>query len=74
MPSTSQAMLDYMARKHGEDFDDETARDFLESHGYTLRQDWRWDPPKGITIVSMSEDEWLHLRYLMEEWDYGGLA
>lgn len=75
MPSTSQEMLDWMSNYHGPEFKmDSTAIAFLEEKGYVLTRDWQWIPPKGITLQTMPQDDYMHLLYLVQEWDFGGLC
>lgn len=64
-----------MHNYHGSEFDsDRTAIAYLEEKGYELTKDWLWKPPVGITYESMSEEEYRHIQYLIEEWDFGGLV
>ena len=49
----------------------EKAIGFLRRRGYTLRPDWMWDKPTGHMITSQEIDA---LLYLIEEWDFGGVA
>lgn len=44
---------------------------FLEERGYFLNSDWTWKLPSPTHIVSDMEE--LCLRYLIDEWDYGGV-
>jgi len=75
MPSTSQEMIDWMHNYHGSEFKhDSTASAFLEEKGYKLTPQWLWIPPNGITLQTMPEEDYRHLLYLIEEWDYGGLV
>lgn len=45
---------------------------FLQSHGYVLRRDWHWDKP--TPSHNISEDEWQCIAFLIDEWDFGGVA
>lgn len=45
---------------------------FLESHGYVLRKGYVWDLPTQYHVPSCHET--MCIRYLIEEWDYGGVA
>lgn len=45
---------------------------FLQSHGYVLRRDWYWDKP--TPSHNISEDEWQCIAFLIDEWDFGGIA
>jgi hypothetical protein len=74
MPSTSQEMIDWMCNYHGVNIDDRVARAYLEQKGYALTKDWFWLPPIGVTLQNMPEEDYKHVLYLIEEWDYGGLT
>ena len=74
MPNTSQEMIEYMQSKHGDEFDDNIAVQFLKSHGYKRTKHWEWIPPNGVNLQTMHQDDYLHMLYLIEEWDFGGLV
>lgn len=44
---------------------------YLQGRGFTLTDDWRWIPPPARN--DLTEDEWSAVRYLVWEWDFGGL-
>lgn len=49
---------------------DETALAYLEARGYVLDPEWCWRPPtKGW---KPTDKDWSAMRFLVEEWDYGG--
>lgn len=72
MPSTSQEMTDLMTKWFGEYDHDNKAIKFLESHGYKLLRGWVWDLPCDSHTISCYE--YACIKYLMEEWDFGGIA
>lgn len=48
---------------------------FLTDAGYRLRGDFLWEAKPGVTSNSdMTEEEWDCLLFLVQEWDFGGLA
>jgi hypothetical protein len=51
---------------------DQDVCEFLQERGYTLMAGFEWKVPKSADEIT--EMEWLCIRYLIEEWDYGGLA
>lgn len=73
MPQTSQEILEYMEKHHGEDFDDNRAIHLLKSRGYTVTDKHDWIAPSHITEENMPEDDKKLLIYLIEEWDFGGV-
>jgi hypothetical protein len=83
MPSASAEAEAEMLRLFGSDADsapwegwDFRARKFLRDAGYTLLHDFVWQPKPGVTeVTDMTDDEWACcMRYLIEEWDFGGLT
>lgn len=50
---------------------DEAAIRFLEAAGYTLRRDWHWDLPAADYKPTAREIS--AIRYLFDEWDFGGI-
>ena len=45
---------------------------FLESRGYVVRVDWRWDPPARYHTVRSEEESCL--LFLIHVWQYSGLV
>lgn len=45
---------------------------WLQARGYHLQRDWTWRAPSKEHPVS--EFEYLCIKYLVHEWDYGGFA
>lgn len=70
MPQTSDCMRALMLKWFGNEIDGPVL--FLESHGYVLRSDWRWDKP--CSSHSISYEEFQCIRFLIEEWDFGGVV
>ena len=52
--------------------DDAPACRFLEAAGYRLRHDWCWTAPTPTHVPTAREAD--AILYLIEEWDYGGIA
>lgn len=50
----------------------ETASKFLLARGYALRIDWAWRKP--APDYEVTEEEYDAITFLMEEFDFGGLA
>lgn len=44
---------------------------FLIRRGYTLQKDYRWLPPTPDHYITIKEE--LCIRFLIEEWDFGGV-
>ncbi len=51
-----------------------TAMEYLEDRGYRPGKNWSWIPPNGLTYDTMPERDYKAIQFLIEEWDYGGLA
>ena len=50
--------------------DDATAINYLRERGYHLKANWTWRKPDD---VEPSEKDISAIRFLIDEWDYGGL-
>jgi hypothetical protein len=50
---------------------DQQAMAHLEAAGYRLERDWTWTRPQPGH--QPSERDWSAIRYLIDEWDFGGL-
>lgn len=80
MPSTSDDMTEIMKFYFGADDGepgsnmDYKVQEFLISRGYRLTDDgkWEWTPPKPYHQVTLKEH--LCIQYMIEEWDFGGVA
>lgn len=72
MPESSDELRDLMGLLfNGERIGDGPPTQFLESRGYKLRGDWLWEMPS--TDHCITEKEELCIRFLIEEWDFGGI-
>lgn len=72
MPQTSDEMRELMSLLFGgSGIDDSAPVKFLLSRGYVLTHSWLWRLPNADHNIT--EKERLCLRFLIEEWDYGGL-
>lgn len=50
---------------------DGQAIEHLEGRGYRLRRDWQWD---ALGVEGYAEADASAIQYLIDEWDYGGIA
>lgn len=72
MPTASDEQRDRMTQYFGGDgIDDAPVIAYLESRGYKLRRGWTWANPSGIEVSQKDID---CFRFLIEEWDFGGLC
>lgn len=71
MPTASDELRARMERYFGNPISEIGPIAFLKSHGYSLRFDWQWEKP--VPAHNISEDEYHCLRFLIEEWDFGGV-
>jgi hypothetical protein len=68
MPQASDAL-----RRYWGGADSTPAIAHLESRGYTLTAAWTWIPPGDLTYSTMPRRDFLAIKFLMDEWDFGGL-
>ena len=52
---------------------EDKAMKHLEGRGYKLLRSWYWRPPPGVTLETMSLDDYEAMKFLVDEWDFGGL-
>lgn len=71
MPSASDEQHKLMEKWFGDPVDERGPIAFLQSHGYVLRRDWHWTKPTPSHTIS--DDEWECLKFLCDEWDFGGV-
>lgn len=75
MPQASEELRERMFERFGDHISEQGPIKFLQDAGYTLTPGFRWKPKKGVTNLNdMTEDEYECLRFLVYEWDYGGLT
>ncbi len=73
MPQASDDLRDLMGLMFGgERISDGPPTAFLVARGWTLLKDWTWRPPTPEHFVGEKEE--LCIRFLVDEWDYGGIA
>lgn len=72
MPQASDDLRARMFRYFGDEIDDVGPIEFLQSHGFVCTKGWEWIKP--CESHTISEDESWCLQFLIEEWDFGGLA
>lgn len=75
MPSASNELHNEMQRLFGNPIDDNEPIEFLRAAGYVLLRGFTWQGKPGVTDYSqMTQDEYTCLLFLVQEWDFGGLA
>jgi len=73
MPSASDELRAVMEELFNDPISDQGPISFLESKGHTLTRDWRWKLKDGETLESISHNEFLCIKFLIDEWDFGGI-
>lgn len=67
MPTSSAELHDKWKSDH-------VAAAFLVAGGYKLDKGFTWTPPTGVaSLEDMSDDDYEAMKYLILEWDWGGL-
>ena len=72
MPTASNEQRALMEKWFGDAISEYGPMTFLESHGYILLPNWCWRKP--VPHHNMSDDEWECLKFLVDEWDFGGIV
>ena len=73
MPQASDDLRDLMGLMfNGERISEGPPVAFLESRGYKLTPTWYWELPKPDHYILEKEE--LCIRFLIEEWDFGGIV
>ena len=72
MPSCSKELNDIITKYFGEENKDEKCIKFLESRNYILTKQWEWIKP--VSSHTINEEEFNCLKYLVDEWDFGGIV
>lgn len=73
MPQASDELYAlYKFVTNQDDGDSVPGEQFLKSRGYILLKDWTWRMPSKDHFIS--DYEMICLRFLVEEWDWGGIA
>lgn len=72
MPQATDEQRALMQKWFGDEIDETGPIKFLESHGYTLLANWLWEKP--VSSHSISDAEYECLSFLVNEWDFGGIA
>lgn len=74
MPQASDELQNEMLRLFGSAVEETGPMNFLTEKGYELTRTWFWKPPPHVkTYDDMAQDEWFCLKFLIDEWDVGGL-
>ena len=71
MPEASHELHVRMAQYFGDPVDDRGPMDYLKGRGYKLTHKWEWERPLGL---KPTEKDLEVIQFLIEEWDFGGLA
>lgn len=69
MPQASDELREKWGGEMG--VGEDKAYNYLVSKGYELTRQWLWKKPSNH---SMTQDEFEAMKFLVDEWDYGGLA
>lgn len=72
MPSASDEDRAEMTKRFGS-IDSHGPEKYLKDRGWTLAGNWQWSKP-GQTLNSMPRDEFECVKFLVHEWDYGGVV
>lgn len=71
MPSASDELRDKIVSRFGS-IDTIGPEAWLKDRGWTLASDWVWRRP-GATWKTITAEERDCIRFLADEWDYGGM-
>lgn len=71
MPQASDDLRDIMGLMFGDKISDYYPEQYLKSKGYILNRDWTWTLPNKNHFIGEKEE--LCIRFLRDEWDYGGI-
>lgn len=74
MPQATDKLRERMFQLFGSSTDEQGPMDFLIDAGFVLTPDWTWRKSGVTELWEMSSDEFACLQFLVEEWDFGGLA
>ena len=74
MPQASEELRQRMNQWFGDPVSDKGPIKFLEDAGYELLHDFIWKPKPGVeSLGQMTRTEFECLKFLIHEWDFGGL-
>lgn len=74
MPQATEELRDEMRRLFNDSIDISGPIKYLENAGYILQRNWLWKPKPDVTSYEqMTQDEYLCMAFLVQEWDFGGL-
>lgn len=71
MPSGPPELHDKWCKYGPHEGGDFNAQWYLKRCGWTLEKNWTWTKPR--TDYEPSEDEFEAIKYLIMEWDFGGI-
>ena len=72
MPQATATLRKTMDRYFGDGISDAGPIAFLKRQGYTLSEGWEWLKPTPTHKPTVKE--MLCIMFLIEEWDFGGIA
>ena len=73
MPQASNELRLKMEEFFGDPIADSGPTKFLEDQGHTLTRNWFWKLRGGDTLESITNKEFLCIKFLIDEWDFGGI-
>lgn len=72
MPQASDELRAEMKKFYGDEISEAGPTNFLIGQGYTLTPAWYWIAKPGVKdYAQMTQQEWLSMVFLRDEWDYG---
>jgi hypothetical protein len=71
MPDASREALDAARKLFGDTLSDTRCLNYLEGCGYKMTESFGFERPEGVDVT---DDVRAVVRYLQEEWDYGGIV
>lgn len=72
MPNASNDLRELMGLMFGDNISDGPPMQYLLDRGWKLNRKWEWVKPTYNHFVGEKEE--LCIRFLMDEWDFGGIA
>jgi hypothetical protein len=74
MPQADDKLRAKMKVMFGSEIDEQGPIKFLTDAGFTLGKDWTWSKPGVTELWELAPDEFACIQFLVDEWDFGGLA
>lgn len=73
MPQASDELRAEMQKYFGDPVDDAGPTQYLKFMGHVLTSNWQWKLKEGKTLQNISTKEFLCIKFLVDEWDFGGI-